>query len=152
MWQSGSKCQRIGALVKVNCKQLKADLAIGVKKLGPLSLALKLGKFPLFGGFFDFPNLENFWDLANFFDFLDFLTCSTPSSPNLSTSPLPLFFSEAGLLPLFLLETDLLPLFFLEAGLLHLFLLKTGSLGDPVIFNIEVSGATILLKLWMNRW
>ena len=71
MWHSGSKCQRIRALVKANYKWLKADLALGVKKLGPPFLASKLGEFPLFDGFFnfsplDFPNLDNFQNLADF--------------------------------------------------------------------------------------
>ena len=71
MWHSKSKYQRIGVLVKANRKWLKADLAFGVKNLGPLSLASKLGEFSLFDGFFafsplDFPDLDNFWDLANF--------------------------------------------------------------------------------------
>ena len=72
-------------------KWLKADLASGVRKLGPDPVAPKLGEFPLFGGFFDFlpldfPDLDNVWDLADFwpFDFPDFLACSTPSPPNLS--------------------------------------------------------------------
>ena len=39
--------------MKANYKRLKAALALGVKKLGPLSLALKLSKFPLFYGFLD---------------------------------------------------------------------------------------------------
>ena len=126
-------------------KRLKASLAPGVRKLGPVSLASKLGKFPLFGGFFDFspldfPYLDNFRDLAKFWllEFPDFLACSTPSPPNPSTSSLPSFLPEAGLLSSFLLEADLLPSFLLEAG-------------SFVVFNIEVSGAAILLKPWMNR-
>ena len=126
--------------MKANRKRLKADLALGVRKFGPVSLASKLGEFPLFGGFFDFspldfPDLDNFWDLADFwpFDFLDFLACSTPSPSNPSISSSPLFLLKAGLLLSFLLEADLLPSFLLEAGLL-------------VVFNIEVSGVTILLK------
>ena len=72
--------------MKANRKRLKADLALGVKKLGPLTLALKLDKFPLFNGFLD---LANFRDLDIFwpFDFLDFLAISTlptPSPPSLS--------------------------------------------------------------------
>ena len=71
MWHFGSKYQRIGALAKANRKRLKADLALGVKKLGPLLIESKLGEFPLFGDFFDFspldfPDLNNFRDLANF--------------------------------------------------------------------------------------
>ena len=49
--------------MKANYKRLKAALALGVRKLGPLFLALKLGKFPLFDGFLD---LANFWDLDIF--------------------------------------------------------------------------------------
>ena len=64
MWHSGSKCQRIGALVKANHKRLKADLALGVKKLGPASVAPKLGEFPLFDEFF--PDLADFRDLDVF--------------------------------------------------------------------------------------
>ena len=76
MWQSGSKCSKIGALVNVNCKGLKADLALGVSKLGPAFLASKLGEFSLFDGFLNiadflpskFPDLDNFWlfDLSVF--------------------------------------------------------------------------------------
>ena len=124
--------------MKANRKRLKADLASGVRKFGPDPVAPKLAEFPLFGSFFDFspldfPDLDNFRDLANFwpFDFPDFLACSTPSPPNPLT--LPLFLPEAGLLSLFLPEADLLPSFLLGAGSL-------------VVFNIEVSGAAILLK------
>ena len=118
-------------------KRLKADLASGVKKLGPASVAPKLGEFPLFDKFF--PDLANFWDLDVFwpFDFPDFLACFTPP-PNPSTSPLPSFLPEAGLLSSFLLEANLQPSFLLGAGLL-------------VVFNIEVSGGAILLKPWINR-
>ena len=154
MWHSKSKCRRIGASIKASRKWLKASLAPGVRKLGLASVTLKLGKFPLFDGFFGFLPLDfdNFQDLANFFDFSDFLTCFIPSPPNLSILPLPSFFSETSLLPLFLLEAGLLPSFFLEAGLLPLFFLRAGSLGYPIIFNIEVSEAAILLKHWMNYW
>ena len=59
--------------MKANHKRLKFNLALGVWKLGPLSLASKLGKFLLFDGFFhflplDFPDLDNFRDLADFWD------------------------------------------------------------------------------------
>ena len=130
MCYSGSKCWRIRALAKASCKRLKADLTLGVRKLGSDSVAPKLGEFPLFDEFF--PDLANFWDLHVFWplDFLDFLVCSIPPLPNSSTSLLPFFFHEAGLLPSCLLRADLLD--------------------NPVIFNIEVSGTAILLKLWMN--
>ena len=73
--------------MKPNHKQLKAALALEVKKLGPLSLASKLDKFPIFDKFF--PDLASFWDLDNFwpFDFPDFLAISTsltPSPPSMS--------------------------------------------------------------------
>ena len=131
--------------MKSNRKQLNADIALGVKKLGPVFLASKLDEFLLFGSFFDFspldiPDLDNFRALANFwlFYFPDFLACSTPLLSNPSISLLPSFFPEAGLLLSFLLEADLLPSFLLEAGLL-------------VVFNIAVNGAAILLKPWINR-
>ena len=151
MWHSESKCWRIVASVKANCKRLKATLALEVGKLGPLFLALKLDEFPLFDNFF--LDLAGFWDLnnflpfkffnlANFFNFFDFLACSILSPPNLSSLLLLLFFSKAGLLLLFLLEINLLSLFLLGAGLL----------GDPIVFNIKISRIAILLKLWMNCW
>ena len=128
--------------MKVSHKRLKAVLASEVRKFGPVSIVLKLGEFPLFDGFFNFlpfnfPDLEDFWDLADSwpFNFPDFLACSI--LPNPLTSPLPLFLLVAGLLLSFLLEADLLPSFLLEVGLLD----------DLVIFNIEVSGVAILLKL-----
>ena len=59
MWHSGSKYQKIGALINTSHKQLKATLALETKKLGPSSLALKLDKFPLFDDFFfDLPIFE----------------------------------------------------------------------------------------------
>ena len=118
-------------------KRLKADLASGVKKLDPDSVAPKLGEFPLFDKFF--PDLADFRDLDVFwlFDFLDFLAYST-LPPNRLTLPSSSFFLEAGLLSSFLLEADLLPSFLLAAGLL-------------VVFNIEVNRTTILLKPWINR-
>ena len=56
--------------MNASCKRLKASLAPGVRKLGPASLALKLGEFPLFDGFldlaefspFEFPDLDDFRD------------------------------------------------------------------------------------------
>ena len=134
---SGSKCQSIGALVKANHKRLKAALALGIRKLGVLFLVLKLSKFSLFDKFF--PDLADFRDLDNFlpFKFPGFLVYSTPSLPNLSNSMLLLFFPKASQLPLFLLEAGQLPSFLPEAN----------SLDDLIVFNIKVTGATILLKL-----
>ena len=150
MWHFGSKCQRIGASVKANHKQLKAVLASGVKNFGPSSVALELIEFLLFDNFFpdlaEFQDLDvfslfNFSDLDNFQDldvFPNFLVCSTPfpPTPNPSISPSPSFFPKAGLLSSFLLEANLLPSFLLGAG----------SSSDPVVFSIEVNGAAILLK------
>ena len=41
MWHSGSKYQRIGALIKARRKRLKDIPALEVKKLGPASVVLK---------------------------------------------------------------------------------------------------------------
>ena len=75
--------------MKTNRKQLKVDLALGIKKHDPLSLALKLGKLTLFNGFLD---LADFWDLHIFwpFDFPNFLAISTPPTPS-PLSPLTTF-------------------------------------------------------------
>ena len=56
MWYSGSKYQRIGALVKASRKQLKAVLVLGIKKLGPTLLAANSDQFPLFAGFLGLHN------------------------------------------------------------------------------------------------
>ena len=155
MWHSGSKCQRIGVLMKVSRKQLKASLALGFRNFSLTSVASKFVEFPLFDNFFldlaefqdldvfllfDFPDLDNFRDLDVF---SNFLACFTPflPIPNPSTSTSPSFLPKAGLMSSFLLEANLLPLFLLGAGLSS----------DPVVFSIEVSGAAILLKLWINR-
>ena len=70
--------------MKTNGKWLKAHLASGVKKLGPLSLALKLDEISLFDSFFDFspldfPDLDNFRDLANFWNLNVFWPFDFPS-------------------------------------------------------------------------
>ena len=141
----GSKCRRIRASMNTSRKRLKADLASGVRKLGSVPLASKLGEFPIFGSFFDFssldfPDLNDFWNLADFwpFAFPNFLAYSIPSPQFLLILSLPSFLLGTGLLSLFLVEANLLPSFLLGAGLL-------------VIFNIEVSEAAILLKPRMNR-
>ena len=123
MWHPGSKYRRLGTLMKANHKQLKADLASGVRKLGSLFLALKLGEFQLFDDFFDFspldfPDLDNFQDFDVFwpFDFSDFIPSpSTPSLPSPSSTSS---------------EIDLS--------------------GGVTVFSIEVSGAAILLNPWIN--
>ena len=97
-------------------KQLKVSLMLGIRKLVLVFVASKLGEFPICNNFFDFSpfdflDLGNFRDLANFwpFDFPDFLVYSSLS--NLSTSQFLLSFPEASLLSLFLPEANLLPLF-----------------------------------------
>ena len=64
-------------MIKANHKQLKTILALGVRKLSPFFLVLKLSKFPFFDNFFPdlagFRDLDNFWDLDNFPIFKDFL-------------------------------------------------------------------------------
>ena len=119
MCDFGLKCQRIGALVKANYKRLKSDLASGVKKLGPVSVAPKLGEFLLFDEFFpdlaDFQGLDVFWPF-DFPDFLASLLPPPPPIPNPTTSPL--LFPTSG----------------------------PDTSGDQVVFSIEVSRAAILLK------
>ena len=109
--------------MKANCKQLKAALALGVRKLGPAFLLSKLGEFLLFDGFldlahflpFEFPNLDDF---RPFYNFPDFLVSSSPPPPSPNLTTLPLLFSTSGF----------------------------DMSGNPVVFNIEVSKAAILLK------
>ena len=140
MWHSGLKCQRIGALVKINRKRLKADLALGVRKLGPDPVALKLGKIPLLGGFFDFspldcPDLDNFRDLADFWLSDLPVFCSTRFDPSLDSSPPP---------PL------TLPTSSAASTLAPSTLLAVSTCDDMVVFSIDVSGAAILLKPLIN--
>ena len=103
------------------CKQLKVALALGVRKLGLLSIVSKLGEFPLFDGFLD---LADFWDLDDFwtFDvfpvFDNFLHFSIDSSPSL------------------------MPLTSLAASIL----LAANTCNDTIVFSIDVNGAAILLK------
>ena len=115
------------ALVKANRKQLKAALASGVKKLDPLFLALKLGVFPLFDGFLDIVNLLlfEFLDLDNFRPFDNF----------------PVFNDD----PFFLI--DLLSPSTLLILLAASISLVASTCDNIVIFNIDISGATILMKL-----
>ena len=108
MWYFESKCRKIRTLVKASRKWLKAILVLGVKKLGPVIVASKLGQFQLLDGFFnfslfDFSDLDNFQDLANFwpFDFSNFLMCFIP--PNPSILPSLLFLPKVCLILSFLL-------------------------------------------------
>ena len=107
--------------MKANRKRLKAALALRVRKLGSLSLALKLGEFPLFDDFLD---LANFWDLDNFWTFDAFLVFDNF-----------LHFSIDSLPPL-------MPPTSLTASTL----LAASTYNNTVVFSIDVSGAAILLK------
>ena len=124
IWHFGLKCQRIIASVKTNRKRLKVVLTLRVKNFCLSSVASKLVEFPLFDDFF--PDLAKFQDLNVFllFNFSYFLACSISFSliSNLSTSPL-LTPSRLGV----------------------------DFSSGTVVFNIEVSGAAILLKPWMNH-
>ena len=114
--------------MKASYKRLKTILALEVKKVDLDFLALKLGEFLLFDGFFNIANLlfYNFFDLDNFFNFLNFLVYFILLLPNLLISLLSSFFSITNLLLLFLLVADLS--------------------NDSVVFNIEVRKVAILQK------
>ena len=58
MWNSKSKCQRIGALVKTSHKQLKAVLMLKIRNFGSASIIPKLVDFLFFDKFF--PDLAEF--------------------------------------------------------------------------------------------
>ena len=138
MWYFVSKCQKIGALVKVNRKRLKADLALRVRMLDPSSLVSKLGEFLLFDNFFDFspldfPNLNNFWDLADFWlsDLLVFGSIHFDLLLNLLPPPTSLILLAAS-------------------TLMPSTLLAASTCDNMVVFSINVNGATILLNPWMN--
>ena len=120
-------------------------IALGIKNFGLASVLPKLIKFSFFHKFFSnlakFLNLDVFFlfDFSDLKNFLDFLVYSTLFLliPNLSTLIVLLFLLETNLLLSFLLEVDLLPLFLLKADLSN----------NLMIFNIEINGAAILLKL-----
>ena len=99
----------------------------------------KLGKFPLFDGFFNFSPLD-FLDLDNFQDLADFwlsdlsifgFTCFDPSL-NPLPPPISLTLSTAS---------TLTPSTSLAAS----------TYDEIVMFSIDVSSAAILLKLLMNQ-
>ena len=107
--------------------------------LGPLFLVSKLGKFSLFDGFFDFspldfPDLDDFEDLANFWlsNLLVFDSIRFDLSLNLSPPPTS---------PILLAASTLAPST----------LLGVSTCDDMVVFSIDISGAAILLNLWMNH-
>ena len=114
-------------MLKACHKRLKAALALGVRKLGPVSLLLKLGEFLLFDSFldlaeflpFEFPNL---YDFKPFENFPDFLASSSLPSPTPNSTISALSFPTSGL----------------------------DISDDPVVFSIEMSEVVILPKPWMN--
>ena len=119
--------------MKINCKQLKAVLALGVRNLGLLFLVLKLGKFSFFDNFFldlaNYQDLENFspFKLDNFWPFDIF-----PIFNNFS------YFS-INLLP------PLIPPNLLVANTL----LATSTYNNTVMFSIDINNVVILLKPWI---
>ena len=117
---SKSKYQKIKALIKANCKQLKATLVLGVKKLRPAFLASKFGEFPFFNGFLDLANFLPFafLNLDNFRPFNNF--------PHFSINLSPL----------------LMPPISLGVSILS----ATSTYNNTVIFSIDISCAAILLK------
>ena len=118
-------------MVKVSHKQLKVILASGVRKLSPTSVASKLGEYPLFNGFFDLSlfDLDDFWDLANFWLF------DLPVFGFICFNPLPPLMS-----PTLLLASTLAPSISLAAS----------NYNDMIVFNINVSDTAIVLKLLIN--
>ena len=133
MSYSKSKCQRIKVSVKANYKRLKAVLALRVKKLGLLCVALKLGKFSLFDNFF--LHLADFWDLNNFspLEFLD-LDKFWPFDVFLVFNNFPYF------------SIDLSPSSILPNLSVISISLATSTYNNTVVFSIDVSGVAILLK------
>ena len=107
--------------MKASHKRLKVILALGVRKLDPFSLILKLDEFPLFDDFF--PDLADFWELDNFWSFNNF---SIFSSMNFSIDLPP-----SSIIPILLVANTL-------------FVANTRD--DTIVFNINVSGVAILLK------
>ena len=99
-----------------------------VRKLDPFFLALKLGKFPLFDNFF--PDLADFWDLDSFLVFDDFWDLDN--------------FLIFNNFPHF--SIDLSPLSMPPISLAASISLATSTCYDTIVFSIDVSGATILLK------
>ena len=106
--------------MKASCKRLKATLALAVRKLEPAFVTSKLGEFPLFDGFLDLADFLpfDFLDLDNFPVFDNFPHFSIDSPPH-STAPTSLAISTS---------------------------LAASTCDNTVVFNIDVSGAAILLK------
>ena len=113
-------------MIKASHKQLKATLALGVKKLSPIYLASNLRKFPLFNSFLDLVDfsLYDFLGLDNFLVF---------SSTNFLINLLP------SLISLNLLMVSIL--------LVLSILLVANICDDIIVFNIVVNGRAILLIL-----
>ena len=123
--------------MKVNRKRLKADLASRVRKLGPASLASKLGEFPLFDGFLDLADFlsSEFLDLDNFWLSDHLVFGSTRFDPSLDPS----------------LPPSILPISLAASTLAPSTLLAESTCDDMVVFSIDVSGASILPKPLMNQ-
>ena len=102
--------------MKANYKQLKTILVSEVKKLNLFFLALKLGEFLFFNNFF--LDLANFQDLNNFLAFNNFPHFSINSS--LSSMP--------------------------STSLAANTLLAISMCDKIIVFNIDISDATILLR------
>ena len=114
-------------MVKVNHKQLKASLALEVRKLKPVFLALNLNEFPLFDSFLE---LVNFWNSDNFLVFNNFTVFNfTNFSINLLLSSILLISLAANIL---LVPSNLL---------------ATKIYDNTNIFSIDASDMAILLKL-----
>ena len=113
-------------MVNINYKQLKTVLTLDVRSLDLASLVANLDKFSLFDYFldlndfslFDFSNLDNFKSFDNFLFFNNFSNFSINLSPLLMPSFSPTASNS----------------------------LATSIYDEIVIFNIDVSGAAILLK------
>ena len=110
-------------MINVNHKQLKASLAPEVRKLGLAFLVLKLDEFLIFDNFF--LDLADFWDLNNFKPFNNFLVFDN--------------------FPYF--SIDLSPLLIPPTSLAASTSSATSTYEDKVLFSIDESGMTILLKL-----
>ena len=125
MWHSGLKWWRIGVSTNVCLNWVNANLALGIKKAILTSLFLELeGK----SWFLDFTTILDLVVFAWFFPFVEFgwLIALPQSTILLPTT----------------LSPPVLPL--VSLGF-------TVDLVLPVVFSIEVSGAAMRLKPWINR-
>ena len=117
--------------MKASHKQLKAALALRIRKLGPTSVASNLGEFLFFDCFL---NLAKFQDLDVFWLSGLLVFGSTCFDSSLDLSP-------PSMSPTSLTASILAPSTSLAAN----------TCDDIVVFSINVSGAAILLKPLMNQ-